>query len=101
MEIPPVTITLEPARSAQIKYSAILFVMVLLQLEWYKGIPYNVVVRDSESDEVLYTEGPLDGPDAQTAQSAIAQSIRQLGISGFLYRKEHGWRIDLGPPIQE
>jgi hypothetical protein len=57
-------------------------------------IPYRVFVRDKATGVELYFEAPLYGQDAFDTAQEFAEQIKRIGIDDFVYKKEHGWRID-------
>jgi len=43
---------------------------------------------------VLYEEGVFHGEEALDALEGFATEIRKAGVKDFVYKKQHGWRID-------
>jgi len=56
--------------------------------------PYRVVLREKSTGAVLYEEGVFHGEEALDALEGFATEIRKAGVKDFVYKKQHGWRID-------
>lgn len=55
---------------------------------------YQVAVREpSETGPVLWAE-ICRGQAAFDLADEMAEQVTRVGIDDFLYKKEHGWRID-------
>jgi hypothetical protein len=59
-----------------------------------RTLPYNVVVRDSTTDDVIYREGPMQAWIATQICDEFVAAIEHHGVSKFVYRKDHGWRTE-------
>ena len=57
-------------------------------------LPYDVVVRDSTTNEVLCKEGPMKAWIAMQFCDDFVAAIEYYGVNEFVYRKEHGWRTE-------
>jgi hypothetical protein len=87
------TITLEPNYLARLKYFGKFVVMFFLSWEYQEGLPFDIVIRDSRSDEILWSEGPFESTDAQMIEDRWIEHIENMGLDGFLFRKESGWKF--------
>lgn len=54
---------------------------------------YRVVVRSSSDGAALWEERSA-GTAASDLAAEWAEQIQRIGIDDFLFKKQHGWRID-------
>lgn len=54
---------------------------------------YRVGVQTADGKEQIWREA-VEGESAHAAAEEMAAQITRIGIEDFLFKKEHGWRID-------
>jgi hypothetical protein len=99
LSIPPVTIGLETTTPLRFRFWVYAIIFALTS----KGVAgpadqgpavYFVVTRDEEGGQELHREGPFPEGIARETLHNSANQINKIGLAGFLYRKQHGWRLD-------
>ncbi len=93
-----VEVVLEPDPRRHLKQTVYWLLIPLLLYLWIDVTSptrhYNVLVRDADEGRVLHREGLYTVDVAISVRDEMAVQIGRVGLSEFLFKKEHVWRID-------